>query len=837
MLLCSAANAQPQQDPAGSAILMPDYRALISRADLVYSQPASRSEAGQPVGNGRMGSLVWTTPSQIKMQINRVDVFGSNSNSDNFYERNTDYCGGTGYVDLDFEDDVFIKDHFKQQLSCYDALSTVSGRSVAAKVLAWNEQDVMAVQVKDERTANRALLVNLRMLRMPVTLRGNHSALSALKIIGKHIVLTQTFKENDYYCSSAVVVGASDEAATAEIMNDAALRLRINSAGMGSTVYIASAASFDSTEDVTAKAIRQLEAAQQKGFEALYQSNARWWAGFWKQSFVHMTSRDGVADEIEKNYTYFLYVMASSSRGNFPVKFNGMLWATGGDARQWGGAFWGANQSCYYEALFPANHLELMEPMFNMYTHALPTFERAARQQWGSKGAYIPETVGFDGVPALPEPIAAEMRDLYLLKKPWALRSAAFMNYAFTKQPFLARWNWKHTGEWKNGRWEYVERGDGPFGPVNHIFSRGAKIAYQYWQQYEYTKNLEWLRSRAYPLLKGVAEFYRNFPNVKKGTDGLYSISHVNDNESIWDAENPVEEIAAMKGLFPVVIKAAELLNTDAAMRPVWKEFLEHLSPLPSSKDDPNRQQEPEVWVGARKSVSPVRGYAQRLPDGNTMPVWFFDLCNKGGDPQLVRIANNTFNAYFKEHSPANTIPHILSKIPAAAAVLGRADAIKYLLPNMLKGNERIHVMENRMDLSEGFYTTNIQRIGRVADALQQSLCQSAPPGPGKDPVIDVFAAWPEEWDAQFTLLCRGNFLTTAAIKDRKVAFVELLSKSGGICKVRNPWPGTRLDIYKNGKRWLRSKAAQLSLNTQEEDRIVLVPKGALPSRLPSNLF
>jgi hypothetical protein len=28
-----------------------------------YTNPASRSEAGQSVGNGRMGSLVWTTHS------------------------------------------------------------------------------------------------------------------------------------------------------------------------------------------------------------------------------------------------------------------------------------------------------------------------------------------------------------------------------------------------------------------------------------------------------------------------------------------------------------------------------------------------------------------------------------------------------------------------------------------------------------------------------------------------------------------------------------------------------------------------------------------------------
>ena len=40
-----------------------------------------------------------------------------------------------------------------------------------------------------------------------------------------------------------------------------------------------------------------------------------WWHGFWPQGFVHLHSQDGTADFVERYYTYFLYLMASSSRG------------------------------------------------------------------------------------------------------------------------------------------------------------------------------------------------------------------------------------------------------------------------------------------------------------------------------------------------------------------------------------------------------------------------------------------------------------------------------------------------------------------------------------------
>src|SRR4051812_1873477 len=75
------------------ALLEVDYPRLIGRADLHYSNEVDRSESGMPIGNGRMGTLVWTTPSALHFQINRVDVFGNNSATESFPQRHTDYCG------------------------------------------------------------------------------------------------------------------------------------------------------------------------------------------------------------------------------------------------------------------------------------------------------------------------------------------------------------------------------------------------------------------------------------------------------------------------------------------------------------------------------------------------------------------------------------------------------------------------------------------------------------------------------------------------------------------------------------------------------------------------
>ena len=59
---------------AADCLLAVNQRSLVSHADLNRQTPVARSEGGMPVGNGRMGSLVWTTPKELEFQINRVDV-------------------------------------------------------------------------------------------------------------------------------------------------------------------------------------------------------------------------------------------------------------------------------------------------------------------------------------------------------------------------------------------------------------------------------------------------------------------------------------------------------------------------------------------------------------------------------------------------------------------------------------------------------------------------------------------------------------------------------------------------------------------------------------------
>jgi hypothetical protein len=447
----------------GSSKLMKvNYESLVSKADLNYNVPVIRSEEGMPVGNGRMGSLVWTTPTAIHFQINRVDVWAMGCNTNSFPDGHSNYANGCGYVDInmvDYGDEVFAGKAFNQHLSVFEGLSTVKGNGVTARVLAWNDGDVIATEIDDQRNNPLAINIDLRMLRYAINYlpgknweltsqhavqipRGSlfdpHTATSRLDIRDGRIILVQEFREGDFYSASAVAIGIAGRKSKAAFYNESIVRLSAEPGKGKFTILTSSASSTDPKEDIAELALKQLDAAQPNSFDGLLENNRKWWGNYWSKAFIHLHSADNVADEVEKNFTYYLYVMASCSRGDYMPGFRSMLWNTTGDMAMWGSQYWWNNQGTYFNGLTPVNRPELLAPVFSTFSKQYESYATAARQQWGSKGIWIPETTWFNGLEVLPDSIASEMRDLYLVKKPWDTRSKAFMDFSETKMTLIA---------------------------------------------------------------------------------------------------------------------------------------------------------------------------------------------------------------------------------------------------------------------------------------------------------------------------------------------------------------------------------------------------------------
>ncbi|MHC4130779.1 MAG: glycosyl hydrolase family 95 catalytic domain-containing protein [Planctomycetota bacterium] len=869
-MLFNFATTAFSENVSRSTILDVNYRKLVSRADLHYDKQVARSEEGLPIGNGVMGSLVWTTPKQLKLQINRVDVFAADNSTNSFPRVDSDYSHGCGFVDIDFAGfgpDAFPADSTQQHLSVYDGIAVVKGDDLSTEVFALPDRDVMAIRITDNRQQPTSIRATLRALR-PVTYhQRNHYAFSRVGAEEEQIILHQQFVEGDdnpdrwalipqpeaseienriYYCGSSVAIAILNREAQVKQLNDGAIQLAAKPGKGTFTILISSAATFDIDQDINALALAELQQAVALGQEQLMASTKDFWHKFWSNSFIHLSSADGEAEYVEKHYTYFLYLMAASSRGSYPPRYGGMIWNTDGDTRTWGSMKWMYNLFCYYNnVLLTANKIELTKPVAEMFHRNYDATALAARQQWGSKGIYLQETLWFNGPAPLPDDIAAEMRDLYLVRKPWSEASEKFLKYAAKKNAFDSRWCWKNfdNERWIDGHHFWQARSSAPYSYVLHLFASGARIAYFHWLRYDFTQDKEWLRQYGYPIIKGVAEFYRNYPNVKKEADGKYHIHGVNNWESTWGASDTIEELSAMHAVTATAIRASQILGVDEDIQLLWQEFLDNLAPLPTFTDM-SHEGEPRIWINTSHS-SVGRSSANRP---STTPCTYYDLFTlETTDPEMVELARNSYRPSYQRESGSRGVGW-LSKAAITAATMGDAEGIKTLVPGQIRyqdleegypdeeatrwGTYWRGPLGNRLSLAEGNQGMGAQRIGNAVEGLVLALCRATPAGPAGRTFIHVFPAWPKQWDAEYTLLTRGNFLVTSSMRKGEVEFVEIQSRSGGECRLRNPWSEkVTVTIYKNSSKLKDMDGSLLTFETNQGENFIIVQKGSSPQQ------
>lgn len=769
-----------------------DYRSLVSKADLVYHNPVVDPCEGQPLGNGRMGTLVWTTPQTIEFQINRSDVFAVNRDHAGLPggpadSEPPDYCQGCAAVTIDIGGMPFGNSpHFQQHLSLYEATGRIAGNGVNIRCFISSLSDVLVLEVDDLRVEPLPLRVTLSMWRGPEVITGKHSARYEFQDVADTLAVVQKFREKDYYCASAVavqVVGRRGNltgilGSQLKIADkDAQSQTVIIPAKKGkSLVLIASAATWTPQLDVGEAAIQLLKNAADRSYDVLFLEHTQWWLEFWSRTFIDISSSDGVADMMVKARYLHLYLMAATSRGALPVKFNGMLFNTEGDTRGWGCQYWIWTTEMLYFPLFAADAIDLTEPYFSMYLKQLPDCEKASLQRWNIQGAYYGETTPFDGPVILPEDVAQEFQDVYRGRKSntkLSQRARTFGQYDWSLAVFA------NYGELARGRYTYI----------SHIISSGSELAVQAWWRYRYTGDLEWLRNGAYPLLRGAVEFYRHF--AKKGGDGCYHIYETNQHEDFWGVNDGIVDLAAIRGTVPLAIKAAEILKVDPDLRSAWRDFLKNLAPYPMGSDPQSQALTggvlaDDVWaVGHLGEGEGHRGVQADVQVFTIFP--FEDWTMETHCPVTDAIVHKILpllprHLEVLEGKGLNTI----IRVPIAMARAGKADILPSSLVSLY---EAMKPLPNGLSLFEGYQAMSAEHLGCIATTIQDALLQGLSPRPGEPEVISVFPAWPEQWKASFRLLARGGFMVTSTTRTGKVQFLEIESRLGEVCRLRNPWP------------------------------------------------
>ena len=588
------------------------------------------------------------------------------------------------------------------------------------------------------------------------------------------------------------------------------------------TILISSAASFEPGADVQNEALAILgrALAPTEIYEALRQQHTAWWSKFWARTFVQLTSDDGVAQFMNRIRTLHLYYMASTSRGLLPAKWNASLFAVDGDQRNWGAQYWVWTTEISHHPLYASDASDLADPYCNMYVNQLPAARIAARQRWDAKGAYFLEAGPFDGPVILPDDVAQEWQDVYLGRQPcntFSDAARAVGRYECVLSQFA------DGRECAAGRYSYV----------SHMPASGSDLAVQAWWRYRYTGDKEFLRTHAYPLLRDTLEFYRSI--ARKEDDGRYHLYGLNQHEGFWGVNDGIIDLGAIRGTAPLAIRASEILGVDADMRTKWREFLENLTPY-TMGGDPGSQalgggfMADDVW-----SVGHLGEVKRGGKPGATLawPIFTFeDWTLETRDPETDRIVQKIGELDSSRVGIAGggRMPGTHATLVMGARI-GRGEDLPTMMASYYWGASPF---PNGFSEFEGKTAHSIEILGCIATSLQEGLIQSLSARPGQPEVITILPAWPRHWNAAFRLLTRGGFLVTTSYRDGQVEFVELQSRFGESCRIRNPWDGAcqliEMGDADNGQS--RTLAGDLlTFKTAKGQSFLLLPQSEDPPR------
>ena len=123
-------------------------------------------------------------------------------------------------------------------------------------------------------------------------------------------------------------------------------------------------------------------------------------------------------------------------------------------------------------------------------------------------------------------------------------------------------------------------RGTAPINASNHGIwvSGGAWLCHHLWEHYQFSQDKDFLKNRAYPIMKEAAIFFNSFL-IKDPKTGWLISTPSNSPENGGLVAGPTMDHQIIRDLFKNVIAASELLHVDSSFRNILKEKYKNIAP------------------------------------------------------------------------------------------------------------------------------------------------------------------------------------------------------------------------------------------------------------------
>jgi len=463
--------------------------------------------------------------------------------------------------------------------------------------------------------------------------------------------------------------------------------------------------------------------------DAAWQQHQQWWRAFWERSWIHVTGSEDAA-RVSQGYILQRYMMAASSRGAYPAKYNGSLFTVGHDLpegvvstprshnpdfRQWGNSFWNQNTRQLYWPLLATGDFDLLKPWFDMYSNALPLATDRTRIYYHHGGAAFIETINFWGLPNL------------------------------------------NDFGWDNPTYEVTSRW------MRYHVQGGLEVTAQMLDQWEITQDEDFARTRLVPFADAILAYYAQHWPLDEHGKIRFSPAQAIETYQL-DAVNPAPDIAGLMSVLPRLLALPAGLATPD-QRAAWKKLLGQLPPLPLGKT--TRGKLPPQGQGdadGKTVLLPAERYglSKNVENPELYAVFPYRLYAVG-KPDLT-LARDTFAARL---FPYDTC---WGQDGEEAALLGLTEPARKAAVDAFTayGPQRFRWFWR----SGSDWIPDMDNGGGGMVALQTMLMQTD----GKR--IQLLPAWPKDWTADFKLHAPYQTTVEGHVENGRVTNLKVTPES-----------------------------------------------------------
>lgn len=497
----------------------------VSRHDVVYLTPPGDPTQGMPLGNGDTGALIWCEDSRLMIAFNKCDLWDDDEPSTCASSLDSASVLRHGCrIIVDFHApifDVFYLRDFSGRLSLSDASASFdlvcSFGKLSFKAFVSHEEGVLVCRFKTDFAEE--MPVDITVERFASFAYPNWYAFIDTRRTAQDDPCETAAGEDGIYITKRLTSGRFAAGCLLCETEGAEVAYRREHSHAGSISVSGSAQkSWTLMAGISEPASEDPTPRLRAVLSTCAQEGREslWNAHLRPWKEFWLRSFMESGDEYLDNLWHLtMYYAASSQRGRRPGRFINGLWSWNRDVAHWG-YYFHWNQQMTYWPLSAAGHHDLLKSYLNFRFEALPGAIRDAKELFGVDGAFVSDVVDYQGRNSLQQ---------------------------------------------KN----------------NH--TPVAQIAMDFYRQYRYTCDLEFLKAQALPYMIAAAKFLAS--RFEKMDDGKYHAKEATAYEGYSILKDAITELAAARDLFPAVLSALGDAGISCESSGLWRDIASNLAELP----------------------------------------------------------------------------------------------------------------------------------------------------------------------------------------------------------------------------------------------------------------